>query len=154
MNYTLKKKQLWFSKLLFFNYNLSLFYNQIWSNRKHDSSLPGRFHIIRSHCKQSRVYYRSRNTWRNRLPKRTSCKSHLITSAVSNFISSLGFSKSFVILFSLILIRKIISIKYKIFNRINVIYFPKFGHLLIIRSNSIFQRISKFSNMSCLPQDN
>lgn len=108
-----KKKQLWFSKLLFFNYNLSLFYNQIWSNRKHDSSLPGRFHIIRSHCKQSRVYYRSRNTWRNRLPKRTSCKSHLITSAVSNCISSLGFSKSFVILFSLILIRKIISINIK-----------------------------------------
>lgn len=108
-----KKKQLWFSKLLFFNYNLSLFYNQIWSNRKHDSSLPRRFHIIWSHCKQSRVYYRSRNTWRNRLPKRTSCKSHLITSAVSNCISSLGFSKSFVILFSLILIRKIISINIK-----------------------------------------
>lgn len=58
-------------------------------------------------------YYRSRNTWRNRLPKRTSCKSHLITSAVSNFISSLGFSKSFVILFSLILIRKIKSINIK-----------------------------------------
>lgn len=108
-----KKSNFDLANYCFFNYNLSLFYNQIWSNRKHDSSLPGRFHIIWSHCKQSRVYYRSRNTWRNRLPKRTSCKSHLITSAVSNFISSLGFSKSFVILFSLILIRKIISINIK-----------------------------------------